>query len=327
MPTLSAAGRHDLADDEWRVLEPLLPRGRRRDGRRSGQGGSCSTGSGGGPGRGRRGGTSRRSTGRGSRSTGCSAAGSSTAPGASSSALQVLADAAGHVTWDVSVDSGTARAHQHAAGARKDGVAQQEPPGGGGAPEPGDHALGRSRGGRACQIFCVSWGSRCPFVTYCRVVFGAGSDGDAVGECDGECVHCCFPAVSAGSAFSSFADQPVAVDMPAGDIPDPEVKQLYCGLVAGEMAAVLGYLPQLEVNRLDSVSRVDYLPDGGVEFKERDEAVPGPFPGGDHSGAFLPEIAAQVLQGGFRGGLVEGGVDGPHRGGGLLALFPRHVLH
>jgi hypothetical protein len=36
--------------------------------------------------------------------------------------------------------------------------------------------------------------------------------------------------------------------MPAGDIPDPEVEQLYCCLVAGEMAAVLGYLPQLEVN-------------------------------------------------------------------------------
>ena len=37
--------------------------------------------------------------------------------------MQALADAAGHVTWDVSVDSGTARAHQHAAGARKDGAA------------------------------------------------------------------------------------------------------------------------------------------------------------------------------------------------------------
>ncbi|RSM70820.1 IS5 family transposase, partial [Kibdelosporangium aridum] len=33
--------------------------------------------------------------------------------------LQALADAAGHITWDVSVDSTIARAHQHAAGARK----------------------------------------------------------------------------------------------------------------------------------------------------------------------------------------------------------------
>lgn len=41
------------------------------------------------------------------------------------------------------MDSGTARAHQHAAGARKNPAAQKEPPG----PEPGGHGLGRSRGG------------------------------------------------------------------------------------------------------------------------------------------------------------------------------------
>jgi transposase len=34
-------------------------------------------------------------------------------------ALQALQDAAGRITWDVSVDSTIARAHQHAAGARK----------------------------------------------------------------------------------------------------------------------------------------------------------------------------------------------------------------
>lgn len=37
-------------------------------------------------------------------------------------ALQAAADAAGRITWDVSVDSSTARAHQHAAGARKRGI-------------------------------------------------------------------------------------------------------------------------------------------------------------------------------------------------------------
>jgi transposase len=38
-------------------------------------------------------------------------------------ALQAVADAAGQITWDVSVDSTTARAHQHAAsGARKRGI-------------------------------------------------------------------------------------------------------------------------------------------------------------------------------------------------------------
>jgi transposase len=37
-------------------------------------------------------------------------------------ALQAVADAAGRITWDVSVDSTIARAHQHAAGARKRGL-------------------------------------------------------------------------------------------------------------------------------------------------------------------------------------------------------------
>ena len=37
-------------------------------------------------------------------------------------ALQGRADAAGLITWDVSVDSTVARAHQHAAGARKTGI-------------------------------------------------------------------------------------------------------------------------------------------------------------------------------------------------------------
>jgi transposase len=38
-------------------------------------------------------------------------------------ALQNLGDAAGRISWDVSVDSTIARAHQHAAGARKRGSA------------------------------------------------------------------------------------------------------------------------------------------------------------------------------------------------------------
>lgn len=37
-------------------------------------------------------------------------------------ALQALADAAGRIVWDVSVDSTISRAHQHAAGARKRGI-------------------------------------------------------------------------------------------------------------------------------------------------------------------------------------------------------------
>ena len=44
--------------------------------------------------------------------------------------LQALADAAGLITWDVSVDSTIARAHQHAAGARKKGICRPNHPAG-----------------------------------------------------------------------------------------------------------------------------------------------------------------------------------------------------
>ncbi|MFI6764599.1 IS5 family transposase [Streptomyces sp. NPDC050355] len=58
--------------------------------------------------------------------------------------LQARADAAGLITWEVNVDSTVCRAHQHAAGACRDGAAQKEPPGGT-TTEPDDHGLGRSR--------------------------------------------------------------------------------------------------------------------------------------------------------------------------------------
>ena len=45
-------------------------------------------------------------------------------------ALQGRADAAGLITWDVSVDSTVARAHQHAAGARKRGIFRPSRPAG-----------------------------------------------------------------------------------------------------------------------------------------------------------------------------------------------------
>lgn len=65
--------------------------------------------------------------------------------------LQALADAAGTIWWDVSVDSTIARAHQDAAGARVDGDGQVEPPGGV-FTEPADHALGKSRGGLGTKL-------------------------------------------------------------------------------------------------------------------------------------------------------------------------------
>lgn len=43
-------------------------------------------------------------------------------------ALQARADAAGRITWDVSVDATIARAHQHAAGARKRGICRPSRP-------------------------------------------------------------------------------------------------------------------------------------------------------------------------------------------------------
>jgi transposase len=42
--------------------------------------------------------------------------------------LQARADAAGLITWDVSVDSTIMRAHQHAAGARKRGICRPSRP-------------------------------------------------------------------------------------------------------------------------------------------------------------------------------------------------------
>ncbi|WP_237658190.1 transposase [Rhodococcus ruber] len=60
-----------------------------------------------------------------------------------------MADAAGQIVWDVSVDSTVVRAHQHADGARRS--LQLEPPGGL-ETEPDDHALGRSRGGWSTKM-------------------------------------------------------------------------------------------------------------------------------------------------------------------------------
>jgi transposase len=55
-------------------------------------------------------------------------------------ALIAAADAAGRLSWQVSVDSTTSRANVHAAGTRRDSADRI-------AGEPDHHALGRSRGG------------------------------------------------------------------------------------------------------------------------------------------------------------------------------------
>ncbi|WP_345639671.1 IS5 family transposase [Streptomyces tremellae] len=65
--------------------------------------------------------------------------------------LTRLQSAKGAIRWDLSVDSTVCRAQQHAAGARKQGDLQKEPPGAP-SPEPGDHGLGRSRGGFTTKL-------------------------------------------------------------------------------------------------------------------------------------------------------------------------------
>ncbi|MFJ6645927.1 transposase [Streptomyces sp. NPDC091290] len=65
--------------------------------------------------------------------------------------LQTRADVKGAIVRDLSVDSTVCRAQQHAAGARKQGDLQMEPPSGV-FTEPGDYGLGRSRGGFTTKL-------------------------------------------------------------------------------------------------------------------------------------------------------------------------------
>ncbi|MFI0759986.1 IS5 family transposase [Streptomyces anulatus] len=81
-------------------------------------------------------------------------------------ALLAQADAEGDLDWVVAVDSTVVRAHQHAAGARKKGAQ---------AGEPGDHALGRSRGGLTTKIHLAA-DSRCRPLAF---VLTPGQAGDA----------------------------------------------------------------------------------------------------------------------------------------------------
>jgi transposase len=89
-------------------------------------------------------------------------------------ALQARADAAGLITWDVSVDSTIARAHQHAAGARRHPDRQTEPPGGLSV-EPADHALGRSRGGLTTKLHLACEQGQKPL----SIVLTGGQRGDS----------------------------------------------------------------------------------------------------------------------------------------------------
>ena len=175
MATLAVTGRADLSDAQWAVLEPHLPRGKKpgrppeRTKRQLIDGIRWRTRTGAPwrdvpPGYGpwqtvyglfrrwQRNGTWR----------------------AVLAGLQGRADAAGLITWDVSVDSTVARAHQHAAGARRRGDLQAEPPGGV-QDEPADHGLGRSRGGLTTKVHLACEQGQKPL----SVVITAGQRGDS----------------------------------------------------------------------------------------------------------------------------------------------------
>lgn len=70
--------------------------------------------------------------------------------------LRTEADGRGLIEWDLNVDSTVARAHQHAAGARRDSDSQAEPPHGPVRAEPADHGLGRSRGGLTTKVHAAA---------------------------------------------------------------------------------------------------------------------------------------------------------------------------
>ena len=69
--------------------------------------------------------------------------------------LRAAADGRGLICWELSVDSTSSRAHHHAAGARRHGAEQVEPPGGV-VTEPDDHALGRSWGGLTTKVHAAA---------------------------------------------------------------------------------------------------------------------------------------------------------------------------
>ncbi|MGK3106233.1 IS5 family transposase [Streptomyces sp. WAC05858] len=87
---------------------------------------------------------------------------------------QARADAEGLITWDVSVDSTIARAHQHAAGGRKKGICRSSRPVVC-SPSRNDHGLGRSRGGLTIKLHLAVEQAQKPM----SLVITAGQRGDS----------------------------------------------------------------------------------------------------------------------------------------------------
>ena len=128
--------------------------------------------------------------------------------------------------------------------------------------EPVDHAIGRSRGGLSTKVHQVCDGKGRPLViavgpgqgsdskmfpyllagrcqVFCvrdrSISLSAGwSEGESVGELDGESVQRLVPSLGAGAELAAAA---------GFDVPDAQVDQLDRCLVRGERAAGLGDLP------------------------------------------------------------------------------------
>ncbi|MER7046474.1 IS5 family transposase [Streptomyces jumonjinensis] len=87
--------------------------------------------------------------------------------------VQVRDDAVGTVEWTVSIDSTVARAHQHAAGARKKGTPREDGPGDPAAVARRE-APGRSRGGLTTKIHLAVDGRGLPL----SIVLSTGNTAD-----------------------------------------------------------------------------------------------------------------------------------------------------
>ena len=83
---------------------------------------------------------------------------------------------------------------------------------------------------------------------------------------------------------------------------DRQPQQLDCRVVAGEVAAVLGDLPELVVQRLDGVGGVNDAAQLGRERQERGEPLPRGAPGRDRVGVLLAPVRVRerVQLGGVR---------------------------
>ncbi|MFE7113779.1 IS5 family transposase [Streptomyces sp. NPDC057575] len=89
-------------------------------------------------------------------------------------ALQAQADGKGLITWDINVDSTVCRAHQHAAGARKKGSCRRSRPAASSSSQ-NDHGLGRSRGGLTTKLHLAVEQGQKPM----SIVITAGQRGDS----------------------------------------------------------------------------------------------------------------------------------------------------